>query len=100
MTDKSHPTPDKDSQDNSSTDVLKLISKKYCPRFGQTAVEMGFISEARLKEALCCQIEEELSGRGHRLLGTVLFDKEWMTSDQIEKVMTAMLKAIRSEEGE
>ncbi|MDO8414383.1 MAG: hypothetical protein Q7S51_11410 [Gallionellaceae bacterium] len=100
MEEKSKSISGKDAQQNPSTDVLKLISKKYCPRFGQTAVEMGFISEARLKEALWCQIEEELAGHGHRLLGAVLFDKEWMTSDQIEKVMTAMLKKIRAEEGE
>lgn len=93
-------TPGQEGQEGATTDVLKLISKKYCPRFGQTAVEMGFLSEASLKEALWCQIEEELSGRGHRLLGAVLFDKEWMTSDQIEKVMNAMLKKIRSEEAE
>ena len=100
MEEKSKPVPDKDAYESPATDVLKLISKKYCPRFGQTAVEMGFISEARLKDALWCQIEEELSGHGHRLLGAVLFDKEWMTSDQIEQVMTAMLKKIRSEDAE
>ncbi|MCR4304554.1 MAG: hypothetical protein NUV63_10075 [Gallionella sp.] len=80
------------------TDVLKTISEKYCPRFGQTAVEMGFITEAQLKEALCHQIEDDLSGNGHRLLGTILFDKEWMTSDQIEKVLNALLKRMRQEE--
>ena len=100
MVEKSKPVSDKDAQENPATDVLKLISNKYCARFGQTAVEMGFVSEVRLKEALCCQIEEELSGRGHRLLGAVLFEKEWMTGDQIERVMTTMLKKIRLEDAE
>ena len=79
------------------TDILKIISDKYCPRFGQTAVEMGFITEAQLKEALCSQIEENLSNQEHRLLGAILFDKEWLTSDQVEKVMNALLKIMRQE---
>jgi hypothetical protein len=80
-----------------STDVLKNISDKYCARFGQVAVEMGFITETQLKDAVCCQIDEELSGQGHRLLGAVLFSKEWMTSDQIELVLNTLLKRMRNE---
>ena len=79
-------------------DTLKCISDKYCPRFGQAAVEMKFITKMQLKEALCCQVEEELSGQRHRLLGTILFSKEWMTSDQVEQVMNALLKRMRLEE--
>ncbi|MBI5658113.1 MAG: hypothetical protein HZC43_00860 [Nitrosomonadales bacterium] len=81
-----------------TTGSLKSISDKYCPRFGQTAVEMKFITEAQLKEALCCQIEEELSGQGRRLVGAILFGREWMTGDQIEQVMNALLKRMRREE--
>ena len=79
------------------TDILKIISDKYCPRFGQTAVEMGYITEAQLKEALCSQIEENLSNQEHRLLGAILFDKEWLTSDQVEKIMNTLLKKMRQE---
>ena len=79
------------------TDILKIISDKYCPRFGQTAVEMGFITEGQLKEALCSQIEGNLFNHEHRLLGAILFDKEWMTSDQVEKVMNVLLKTMRQE---
>ena len=79
------------------TDILKIISDKYCPRFGQTAVEMGFINEAQLKEALCSQIEGDLINKEHRLLGAILFDKEWLTSDQVEKVMNVLLKTMRQE---
>lgn len=80
------------------SNILKTISGKYCLRFGQIAVNMKFITEAQLKEALCCQIEEELSGHGHRLLGAILFGKGWMTSDQIEQVMNALLKKMRQEQ--
>ena len=77
---------------------LKTISDKYCPRFGKTAFEMGFITEAQLKEALCIQVDDELSGKKHRLLGSILFDKNMMTSDQIERVMNVLSKVARQEE--
>jgi dihydroneopterin aldolase len=79
-------------------DILKTISGKYCPRFGQTAVEMGFITESQLKKALIIQTEENLSGQKHRLLGAILFDKEWMTSDQVETVLNSLLEKTRQEE--
>ena len=80
-----------------TTDILKIISDKYCARFGQTAVELGFITESQLKEALYCQVDENLSSQEHRLLGAILFDKEWMTSDQVEMVMNILLKKMRLE---
>jgi len=78
--------------------TLKKVSDKYCPRFGQTAVEMGFISDTQLKEALCQQIDDNLSGKGHRLLGSILFDTDLMSSEQIEAVLNTMLKTMRDEE--
>ena len=81
-----------------STEIRKQISGKYERRFGQTAVKMGFLSEDRLQAALQIQSEADRTGQPHRLIGTILFDQEWMTSDQIEKLLTALLKDIRLEE--
>lgn len=78
-------------------DVRKDISRKYCPRFGQIAVESGFIDEAQLTEALGVQVSEELAGQEHRLLGAILFEKEWMSAAQIDRVMTALFKRMRDE---
>lgn len=101
MTDqKSKPGSITKGEAHVSTDVLRIISDKYGPRFGQTAVEMGFITWERLQEALSCQIEEEVGGQPHRLLGAILFDKEWMTSDQIEMVLNTLLKKIRLEDAD
>jgi hypothetical protein len=72
--------------------------KKYCPRFGQIAVEFGFITEAQLIEALACQVREELGGNRHRLLGQILFEKETMSAPQIEQVMTELFKRLRQEQ--
>ena len=59
----------------------------YCRRFGQVAVERGFITPERLKEALGEQVDDDLANRRHRLLGEILFERNWMTVDQIESVL-------------
>ncbi|MBI2314029.1 MAG: hypothetical protein HYU77_16140 [Betaproteobacteria bacterium] len=78
--------------------LRRELSRKYCPRFGQIAVEFGFITEAQLTEALGCQVHEELSDLGHRLLGEILFEREWMSASQIDQVMTELFKRVRQEE--
>jgi len=82
-----------------ANNTLKKLSEKLCPRFGQMAVDMGFITESQLKEALCLQVDENLSGKSHRLLGTILFEKGWMSSDQVEKVLDTLLETIEKNEG-
>jgi hypothetical protein len=77
--------------------VCKSVAEKYCPRFGALAVEMGFINETQLQEGLNCQIDEESRGRSRRLLGTILFDKGWMSSQQVDRVMTELLYRMRKE---
>ncbi|TXT20844.1 MAG: hypothetical protein FD134_2823 [Gallionellaceae bacterium] len=73
------------------------ISDKHCPRFGQAVVEMWFIAEAQPKEALCSQAGGNLAGQGCGLLGATLFDRGWMTGEQIGQVMNALLKKMRKE---
>ena len=65
-----------------SAEIQKKISGKYEHHFGQTALAMGFISEAQLEEALRRQADEDRSGQRHRLLGAILFEKDWMTGDR------------------
>ena len=49
------------------------ISSKYCPRFGEIAIEQRFITKEELKAALCQQIDDEVAGRKRRYVGTILF---------------------------
>jgi len=79
-------------------DMQKRISQKYCPRFGQIAVESGFITEAQLAQALALQVHQELDGHGHRLLGEILFEKEWMSAPQIDQVLTTLFRRMREQE--
>jgi hypothetical protein len=64
--------------------------KEYCKRFGQIAVERGHVTEAQLKEALSLQVDDNLADRPHRNVGTIFFDKEWMTSEEIASVLGEM----------
>jgi hypothetical protein len=74
-----------------SIETRKRISEKYCPRFGQIAVEKGYITADQLKSALSIQVDENIAGVEHRLLGTILFEKDWMSSEQIEVVLNLLL---------
>ena len=73
-------------------------SSKYWLLFGQIALEMGFIDEMQLNEALQFQRIEEESVQEPRVLATILFDKEWMSSEQIDQVLNAVLKKLRVDE--
>lgn len=70
--------------------TLEMISRKYCPRFGQIAVQRGYITDEQLKQALCLQVEGNLAGEKHRLIGTILFDLDMMTTEQIEEVLNIL----------
>jgi len=73
-----------------SKSTFDRVSEKYDPRFGRIAVDLGFITHAQLKAALCRQIDENLAGGKHRLLGTILFDMDLMSSEQIEEVLNVL----------
>jgi len=78
----------------------KKLSSKYCARFGRIAVEMRFISEAQLSDAVRIQIAEAVSDDELRLLATVLFDLSWMTSEQTEQVLNALAKRSQQDDAD
>lgn len=80
-----------------STAMQRQISKKYCPKFGQIAVEMGYITRDELQAALTEQVELEVAGKEHRVLGTLLFSSDIMCADQIDIVLNQTLKQLRKE---
>lgn len=59
-------------------------------RFGAIAVEKGFITDAQLVEAITIQIHDDISGKTHRLTGTILFDLGYMDRRQIDDVLRSM----------
>ncbi len=73
-------------------DVYKKLSMKDCTRFGEIAVEMGFVTEKQLKEALVEQVEDNLSNHPHRFLGYVLFENGRITNEQFDSVVDILFK--------
>ncbi len=60
-------------------------------RFGTTAIKLGFITSEQLIEALTVQVKENVNDGIHRLIGSILRDKGYMTVEQIEQVLKVML---------
>jgi hypothetical protein len=65
---------------------------QLCRRFGTVAVGNGFITRDQLKAAFIEQVEEDLNGQGHRLIGTILYEKGWMTWEQVDVVLKELFR--------
>jgi hypothetical protein len=63
------------------------LTIKHCARFATIAVSKGYITAEQAKAALLEQIEADISNNRHRLIGSILFEKGWMTVDQIDSVL-------------
>lgn len=70
----------------------KEVKTKYSPRFGKIAVDMGFITAEQLKLALASQVDDEVSGNPHRVIGSIFFERGWMTYQEIEQVLKELFK--------
>ncbi len=73
--------------------IYKNLSKQHNPRFGEIAVDMGFVTEEQLKEALVEQVEDNLSSHPHRLIGYILFENGWITTKQFDNVLNILFNA-------
>lgn len=63
---------------------------RYCSRFAELAIQMGFIDHSQLNQAVQRQREDAATGRPHRSIGGVLFQAGAMTPEQIEVVLRAV----------
>lgn len=77
------------------TSFSKNILSKYCSSFGELALEKGVVDAVQLNEALAIQRAEEARGQEVRLLATIFFDQGWLTSEQVDALLTAVLRARR-----
>ncbi len=71
----------------------------YCSRFGTIAVESGLLTPEQVKQALDEQVDDDLAGRPHRVIGAICFSHGWLTPRQIEQILNAMFFA-RGGQGE
>jgi len=61
--------------------------KTYEKRFGNIAVDKGFITPNELIRALETQIQEEIDTGERQLIGQILLEQNAITSDQIKEVL-------------
>ncbi len=73
-----------------ANEIDRELSEKYCPRFGQIAVEKGYVTAEQVKEALLEQVDDDLAARPHRLIGRIFLDNGRMTLQQIDEVLNEL----------
>ena len=78
-----------------ANEVDKELSQKYCLRFGQIAVEKGYVTSEQVKQAVSEQIDDDMANRPHRLIGRIFLDNGIMTPQKIEIVLNELFKRER-----
>jgi hypothetical protein len=61
-------------------------------RFGTIAVKRGFVTKEQVLEAMKIQMERDLDGLEHRLIGSILYSMGYITLPQIDEVAEAVKK--------
>jgi hypothetical protein len=67
-----------------------MAVKKIEKRFGTIAIKKGYITLGQLMDALEVQVQEDLAGKKHRLIGKILYDQGFLTIEQIQRVLASM----------
>ena len=67
-----------------------MAEKRFIKRFGTIAIEKGFITKDQFIDAMAMQIENDLEGSGHWILGSLLSRMDYMTPEQINEVIEAI----------
>jgi hypothetical protein len=62
----------------------------YERRFGNIAIEKGFLTSSELIHALEIQVQEELEQGRHRLIGQILLERNIMSLEQIKHVLSEL----------
>jgi len=60
-------------------------------RFGSVAVKKGFITSEQLIEVLSIQATENVENNKHRIIGTILREKEYLSIEQIDEILKEMM---------
>lgn len=66
--------------------------RRYALRFGEVAVEKGFVTALQMEEAFSEQISNYPSTvlRPHKLIGEILLEKGWITFEQVLIVLAVL----------
>jgi hypothetical protein len=63
-------------------------------RFGSIAVFRRYVTLQQIQQALSEQVEDNVHRRPHRLLGTILREKGWLTEEQERSILAEMSRGI------
>lgn len=71
----------------------------YCERegyrFGSIAYSRGHVTLEQIQQALAEQVEDNVTGRQHRYLSTILREKHWITAEQEESILAEMFGDVK-----
>ncbi len=67
-----------------------MSDAKLDKRFGAVAIQKGFITLEQLLDAMKDQIVEDLESIERRLIGQILWEKGYISNEQIREVLDAM----------
>ena len=59
-------------------------------RFGNIAIEKGFITVDQLCEALKVQVMDNIERGNHKMIGTIMYEKGYLNSNQLDVVIQSM----------
>ena len=59
-------------------------------RFGSIAYLRRYVTVEQVQQALAEQVEDNISGRPHRRLGTIFRGKGWITGEQERSILDEM----------
>ena len=72
-----------------------MPAKNLQKRFGEIAIEKGFITKGQLLEAFEIQVSETLNQKERRLIGTILFDLNYINHQRINIVLGELSKQLK-----
>ncbi|HBX44027.1 MAG TPA: hypothetical protein DEH27_09760 [Deltaproteobacteria bacterium] len=64
-------------------------------RFGSIAYSRGHVTLEQIQQALAEQVEDNVTGRQHRYLSTILKEKHWITAEQEESILVEMFGDVK-----
>jgi len=67
-----------------------MSDEKLDKRFGAIAIQKGFITLEQLLDAMKVQIIEDLEDAEHRLVGQILWERGYISTEQIKEVLESM----------
>jgi len=68
-----------------------MAIKELDQRFGSIAIKKGFITSEQLVEALSIQVTENVENNAHRIIGTILRERAYLSIGQINEILNEMM---------